>query len=241
MLRRPPEKSWKWRQPPEPFPPCPSRGCFLGPSGSGKTTTLISMLLGPYKSIYDALYVFSPSVEIDSAWDPVREFAKGLKQHGLFSEWDERALMRILDEQRGKVKELKAAKSKKPLPQTLVIIDDFADRHDIMHNAGNTLTSLMIRGRHFGVSTWLSSQKLSAISLVARVNFQFMLVWRLRNYKEIEGLMEELSAIYPKKVLHDMYEAAIGDQDYSFWYILLTAKKKEDMFFVRFEDKLILD
>ena len=53
--------------------------------------------------------------------------------------------------------------------------------------------------------------------------------------------MEELSAIYPKKVLHDMYEAAIGDQDYSFWYILLTAKKKEDMFFVRFEDKLILD
>ena len=69
-------------------------------------------------SIYDALYVFSPSVEIDSAWDPVREFAKGLKQHGLFSEWEERALMRILDEQRGKVKELKAAKSKKPLPQT---------------------------------------------------------------------------------------------------------------------------
>ena len=58
---------------------------------------------------------------------------------------------------------------------------------------------------------------------------------------EIECLMEELSTIYPKKVLHDMYEAAIGDEDYSFWYILLTAKKKEVMFFVRFEDQLILD
>ena len=127
-------------------------------------TTLISMLLGPYKSIYDALYVFSPSVEIDSAWDPVREFAKGIKQHGLFSDWDEKALMQILEEQRGKVKELKQGKSRKPLPQTLVIIDDFADRHDIMHISGNTLTSLFIRGRHFGVSTWLSSQKLSAIS-----------------------------------------------------------------------------
>ena len=68
-----------------------------------------------------------------------------------------------------------------------------------------------------------------------------MLVWPLRNYKDIACLMEELSAIYPKKVLHDMYEAAIRDQEYSFWYILLTAKKKENMFFVRFEDKLILD
>ena len=110
-----------------------------------------------------------------------------------------------------------------------------------MHNAGTTLTSLMIQGRHFGVSTWLSSQKLSTISLVARVNFQFMLVWRLRNYKEIECLMEELSALYPKQTLHEMYEAAITDQDHSFWYILLTAKKKEDMFFVRFEEKLILE
>ena len=82
----PPENNWNWQQPPEPFPPCPSRGCFLGPSVSEKTTTLISMLLGPYKLIYDALYVFSPSVEIDNAWGPVREFAKGLKQHGLFSE-----------------------------------------------------------------------------------------------------------------------------------------------------------
>jgi len=240
-LQRPPEKTWNWAQPPEPFPPCPSRGCFLAPSGCGKTTTLISMLLGPYKSIYKGLYVFSPSVEIDSAWDPVRNFVKGMEQHGLFSEWDEKALMRILDEQRAKVKELKATKTRKPLPQVLVIIDDFADRHDIMHNAGNCLTSLMIRGRHFGVSTWLSSQKLSAISLVARVNFQFMLVWRLRNYKEIECLMEELSALYPKQTLHDMYEAAITDKDHSFWYVLLTAKKKEDMFFVRFEEKLILE
>ena len=63
--------------------------------------------------------MFSPSVEIDSAWDPVRNFVKGMEQHGLFSEWDEKALMRILDEQRAKVKELKATKTRKPLPQGL--------------------------------------------------------------------------------------------------------------------------
>ena len=34
-----------------------------------------------------------------------------------------------------------------------------------------------------------------------------------------------------------MYEAATKEP-YSFWYILLTAKLKEDMFFVRFDQKV---
>ena len=119
------------------------------------------------------------------------------------------ALVEILNTQRAKIKEQKDAKTTKPLSQMCIVIDDFADRPDIMHNSGNVLTSLMIRGRHFGVSTWLSTQKLSAASLVARVNFQAMLVWRLRNYKELEALVEELSALYPKKVLLDMYAAAV--------------------------------
>ena len=76
VLKRPKEVHWNWTQAEEPFPPTPSRICFLGPSGSGKTTTLISMLLGPYKKIYEGLYVFSPSVQIDSAGDPVKEFVK---------------------------------------------------------------------------------------------------------------------------------------------------------------------
>ena len=111
------------------------------------------MLLGPYKKIYEAVYVFSPSVQIDSAWDPVREFAKTLKHSGFYQEWDEKALVEILDTQRANINEQKDAKTTKPLPQLLVIIDDFADRPDVMHNSGNVLTSLMIRGRHSAVST----------------------------------------------------------------------------------------
>ena len=208
MLHRPTEKKWAYKQPPEPFPPCPSRGCFLGPSGSGKSTTLIAMLLGPYKNVFDGVFVFSPSVEIDSCWDPVKEHAKHLKSHGFFSEWDERAMWAILNAQRDGIKELKRQKSPKPLPQVLVIVDDFADNPHIMHSSGNILTSLMIRGRHFGTSTWLSSQKLTAISLVARVNFQFMCVWRLRNAKEIAAIMEELSALYDQRTLYAMYDMA---------------------------------
>ena len=146
-----------------------------------------------------------------------------------------------MDRQRVKIKELKDAKSKRPLPQVLTIIDDFADRYDIMHSAGNILATLMIRGRHFGSSCWLSSQKLTAIAPVARVNFRFMLVWRLRNQFEIRALVEELSALYPLQVLMEMYETAITHEDHSFWFIDLVAKKKDDMFFIRFEHKMIMD
>ncbi len=48
-------------------------GVFLAPSGMGTSTTLIAMLLGPYKGIFDQVHVFSASVDIDSAWLPVKE------------------------------------------------------------------------------------------------------------------------------------------------------------------------
>ncbi len=243
MLKRPAEVHWNFRKPAsEVFPQTPgANGCFLAPSGMGKTTTLISMLLGPYRGVFDQVHVFSPSVDIDSAWAPVKEFASHLEGSSFHSEWDEAALRTIMDEQREKIRRLKDAKSKKPLPQVLTIIDDFADRYDVMHAAANILTTLFIRGRHFGSSCWVSSQKLTAIASVARVNFRFMLVWRLRNQKEIIALMEELSALYPMQVLHEMYQTAISDEDHSFWYIDLVARKKEDMFYIRFDHKMIWD
>jgi hypothetical protein len=242
MLKRPAEVHWNFRKPPEPFPQTPgANGCFLAPSGMGKTTTLISMLLGPYRGIFDQIHVFSPSVDIDSAWGPVKQFADHLEGSSFHSEWDEPALRQILDQQRDKIKKLKDAKSKKPLPQVLTIIDDFADRWDVMHSATNVLTTLFIRGRHLGSCCWLSSQKLTAITSVARVNFRFLCCWRLRNYREIEVLMEELSALYPKQILWEMYETAINDEDHSFWYINLVAMRKEGMFFIRFDHKMVYE
>ncbi len=152
-LKRPEEKHWNWKTPKEPYPQCPGANmCFLAPSGMGKTSTLISLLLGPMAKIYYEVHVFSPSCEIDSAWDPVREFVKGLKASSFHTEWDEKALVEITDRQKAKIKALKAAKSTKPLPQCLEVADDFSDDPRVMHSASNIITTLFIRGRHFGSS-----------------------------------------------------------------------------------------
>ena len=42
------------------------------------------------------------------------------------------------------------------------------------------------------------------------------------------------------KSVHQMYEEAISDP-HSFWYVNLVAKEKYDMFFVRFEQKLLVE
>ena len=100
------------------------------------------------------------------------------------------------------------------------------------------LNTLFVRGRHLCISTLVSSQKLRLVSSTIRVNLQFLCVWRLRNQHELESLLEEVSAVYDKKTLMQMYHLAT-DEPYSFWYILLTAKRREDMFFMRFEKRLI--
>ena len=81
MLKRPVEIHWNFKKPPEPFPQTPGcNGVFSAPSGIGKTTTLVAMLLGPYKGIFDQVHVFSPTVDIDSAWLPVKEIAGNLME-----------------------------------------------------------------------------------------------------------------------------------------------------------------
>ena len=60
-------------------------------------------------------------------------------------------------------------------------------------------------------------------------------------HKEMECILHELSALYPIKTLLEMYELAVNDQDYSFWYVNMSARKKEDMFYIRFEEKMVLE
>jgi hypothetical protein len=233
----------------EHLPPTPIRGILLGPSAAGKTTVLIDLILRIYRGCWERIYVFSPSVDVDMAWKPVKEYVERTlgvdpsKEKCFFNTWDTQALSDIVETQRKVTEHSKKAKMKK-LYGILVICDDFADQPAVMHassggdSGGSMLNTLFIRGRHMMISTLVSSQKLRLISPTIRVNVQFMCIWRLRNRLELQSLLEEISAVYPVKTLEEMYQMAT-DEPYSFWYILFTAKKKEDMFYLRFEKKMI--
>ena len=55
-------------------PELPVRSIILGPSGSGKTILLQNMVLDIYKDCFSRVYIFSPSINVDSTWLPVKKY-----------------------------------------------------------------------------------------------------------------------------------------------------------------------
>jgi type IV secretory pathway VirB4 component len=47
---------------------------ILGPSASGKTILLQNMILNMYKNCFSRIYIFSPSIDVDSTWLPVKKY-----------------------------------------------------------------------------------------------------------------------------------------------------------------------
>ena len=131
------------------------------------------------------------------------------------------------------------AQGRKKLYQILIIVDDFADDPTFSRNS-KLLHSLFTRGRHSMISTIVATQKFSAIHPIIRTNATELFVYRLRNYKDLESFIEELSALYDKKTLLKLYEHAT-DAPYSFLYVKLTAKTRDNMFFMSLNKRLTVD
>ena len=220
-------------------PLVPCTGIFLGPSKSGKTVALISLILEQYRGVFEKIYIFSPSVNIDDGWIPVKKYIEqdlGVnteKEQAYWEDWDEAALRGIIQRQR-KITETSKKLEMKKLYQVLIILDDLADMPQL-HKPNGALDTLFIRGRHMQISTWVSSQKLRLISAAVRVNQQFLCCWRLRNQHELEAVIEELSALLPKDKLRRIYEQATRDP-YSFLFVYYL-KPKNEMFYLRFEER----
>ncbi|CAE7463469.1 unnamed protein product [Symbiodinium microadriaticum] len=150
------------------------------------------------------------------------------KEQVYFENWDEAALRRIIDQQR-KITQVSKQMKMKQLYQILILVDDFADSPNLHKRTGDSaLDTLFVRGRHFQISTWVSTQKLCLISNAVRVNAQFFMVWRLRNQLEKDSLLEELTALVSKKQLEAMHEEAVREP-YSFLYIYLLQAAGRDV------------
>ena len=100
--------------------------------------------------------------------------------------------------------------------------------------------SLYTRGRHNSISTLVSTQKFAAIHPIIRVNATSLVVYRLRNNRELESFLEEVSGLSSKKELLSIYKVATEDE-YSFLYVNLSARNVKDMFFKNFTGRIELE
>ena len=63
-------------------PKLPMRSMLVGPSGSGKTVFLTNMVLDMYKGCFSRVCIWSPSIEVDNTWEPVKDYIRDhIKPH----------------------------------------------------------------------------------------------------------------------------------------------------------------
>ena len=222
----------------------PLRDIVLGPSGAGKGILISNMILNIYKDCFDRIYIFSPSIDVDKTWVPVKDYIeKSLKidpkkEAIYFDHYDHDALENIITTQH-KIAEHMKQQNYTKIFQILIVIDDFADDPTFSRHS-KLLHALFTRGRHSMISTIVSTQKYRAISNIIRVNATNLYIFRLRNYQDLEAWIDEVSAIADKKTLLQLYNMATS-VPFSFLFIKLNSKDVEHMFYARFDQRLTFE
>ena len=67
-----------------------------------------------------------------------------------------------------------------------------------------------------------------------------MYLFRLRNANDLQAVIDELSALLDKKILLEVYMKAT-EARFSFLFIKLTSPTINDMFYVKFQSKIIIN
>ena len=200
------------------------------------------MILDVYRGFFAKIFIFSPGIEVDATWRPVKDYVekhtkvKNTAEEPIyFDHYNPEDLENILTTQR-KITNFLKKRGDKKLFQILIIVDDFADDPSFTRQS-KLLHALYTRGRHNMISTITATQKFSAIHPIIRVNATELYVYRLRTYKDLETFIEEVSAVHDKKSLLALYNPATGEP-FSFLYVKLTSKTKNETFHERFHHKL---
>ena len=149
--------------------------------------------------------------------------------------YDPAELEQVMNTQ-NKVIDYQKEQKHKTIYQILIVTGDFADGTNFTRKF-QLLHQLYIRGRHYMISAITSTQVYKQISPIVRKNVTHLFIYRLRNYGDLQSIVEELSAVYDKKTLLQIYREAVGEP-YSFLYVNLIQKDKRKMFMTRFEHYL---
>ena len=225
-------------------PKLPLRSVILSPSGGGKTVLLTNLILNVYRDCFERIYVFSPSIHVDSTWIAVKDYQENImkvketqKDKLYFDTYNPEDLQNIINTQHQLIIHMKKQNLNK-LYSILIIIDDHADDPKFSRHS-KLLHALFTRGRHSSISTIVSTQKFTAVAQIIRVNATCLFVYRLRNNKDLACFLDEVSGTVGRKELLEMYYLATKEP-YSFLYINLVSPTIKDMFYINFNQKLII-
>ena len=144
---------------------------LIGPSGGGTTVLLTKMNLDIYKGCFSRIYIWSPSIEVDHTWKPVKYYIRDTikpndREKCHFDSYDPSELEAVIKTQQQLIY-YQTSQKHQYLYHMLVIFGDFADDTNFTRKS-QLLHQLYIRGRHYMVSTITSTQVYKQLSPIVR-------------------------------------------------------------------------
>jgi len=224
-------------------PELPMRAVIYGPSGSGKTILLQQLVVDVYKGCFERIYIWSPSIDLDKAWDPVKRYIKKelkvdtKKEKCFFNTYDPKELQEVMDRQ-FKISEWQKNNGTHVFG-ILLIIDDFADDPSFTRQS-KLLHQLYIRGRHAFLNTITSVQRCTLLAPIVRSQATHTFTFRLRSMQDLDTWLNENSAVYDKKTLKRIYDVATSPR-FGFLYMNLMEHDPSKMFFFKFEKRIVVN
>ena len=197
-------------------------------------------------------------MNVDSIWTPVKKYVKDEmkvdteKEQCFFEEYVPSELQQVI-ERHHKVIEYQKKNDHKTLHSCLIVIDDMADNEKFSRHS-SLLNQIYVRGRHNALTVITSVQAYRALSRIIHVNSRQLFFFKMRNYKEIETMVEELSAMLinkkmladakniaeAKRLLLEIYNEATSEP-HNFFFCNLTKSDINEVFMKNFTHKIIVD
>lgn len=149
------------------FPKASDNSCNLitATRRSGKSTLMVNLLRNIYMGEFDFVYIWYP-LDIDSKNHPYRQFKIPENRGMHIQTFDREQLVEIMEKQQAIVEAPGGHNIR-----CLLVMDDVISAEQFKSNKGDDpIAKLGSRGRHINITSFILSQKLTAVNSVYREN-----------------------------------------------------------------------
>jgi hypothetical protein len=192
---------------------------IIAPSYSGKSNLIVNLLKNnvfKYNKIYkNNIFIFSKTAGLDDIYNELK-----LPKSNIIDNFDEAFINEILDEQTENINDGNS-------PNILFIIDDMVTDLD---NQNQLIKKLFFNGRHYNLSTIITSQSYHKLPKDVRLNLSHLILFKIPD-DDIKSVYKELPI---NKKLFEYYYDECTKKKYNFMYLDL----KNQRWFHNFEYEL---
>ena len=190
---------------------------LIAPKGSGKTTTLQNVLMW-YDKMFDAVFIFSPTVKLDKKWEQIIKKLK-IPDQNLFEKCREEEVSNLIQQ----IKDANESLSQRKKIRTLLIFDDCVELLPKSKKV-SFINRLAMNHRHYFISHIIVSQSFKKLDPVVRLNTTGTILFNCDNIAERRKIFEELAGNIGIRRFEELYMDVVSEK-FSFLYLNYDTRK----------------